>query len=199
MKTHSVTAYTLEKGDKLYYVKDGKVKKIVVKQENLEDTKLTKSLDKDLRDRCNDLMIKPLIDDIYIKPGEKVKQSKNGRLILWKKRAVKECENHEKILTRYEEVETNIAISADLLDLDISVDLLIQSSELFKDVKIVVLYFKDTHRQVGAMSVADFLTLHPNDAKNMLENQGIEAVAVNFDGSTQNFDPLLRVMANRSQ
>ena len=201
MKTHSITAYTFEEGDKLYYARDGEIKEIAIAKENLEN----KNLSKELRERYNDVLMKPLIDDIYFKPGEEVKQSENGRLILWKKRLVKEIESRRRrskdgnLTMVYEEVETDLVVSTDLLDPNILMKQIVESSDFLKDVKLVTLHFKDTHRQIGAMSITDFLTLHPNDAANMLENQGIEAVAVKHDGTTENFDSVLKVRAKKRQ
>lgn len=205
MKTHSVTMYTLEEGDELYYVRNDEIKKLVIKRDHLEQTDLIGHMSAESKKYINDRIIKPLLGNIYIKAGEKVRQSENGRLILWKKKFVKEIDEitrrpkYTDLTTIYEEVESDFAVSPDLLKIDSSAERIVQLSDLFKDIRIVVLYFKDTHRQIGAMPIAEFLTLHPKDAKNMIENQGIEAVAVKFDGSEENYDAVLRSIASRCE
>ena len=47
MKKHEITAYTLEEGDTLYCVKDGKIKKIVVEKENFADMNFAENVPED--------------------------------------------------------------------------------------------------------------------------------------------------------
>ena len=140
MKKHEITAYTLEEGDTLYCIKDGKINKIVVRQKNLERADLSDDLSEDARDRINSAWIDPLIDNLYIKPGEKVRESDDGRLILWKPVLVKESDNNasqsraQHLSVGYEEVETDIAISAELLRHDLIARHMTQLSELFEEI-----------------------------------------------------------------
>lgn len=140
MKKHEITAYTLEEGDMLYYAEEGKIKKIVVRQNQLDCTGPHSTLPKDLRMRCNDIMLEPLIDNLYVKPGEKVRESENGRLILWKPVLVKEFNDgtsqprSQNLSVGYEEVETDIAISAELLRHALITRHMTRLSELFEEI-----------------------------------------------------------------
>ena len=123
MKKHEITAYTLEEGDTLYYAEGNKIKKIVVRQNQLDCTGPHSTLPKDIRMRCNDVMLEPLIDNLYVKPGEKVRESENGRLVLWERMFVKELDKRAKCkesVYRYLEIETDFAVSEDRLRRDTS-------------------------------------------------------------------------------
>lgn len=140
MKKHEITAYTLEEGDALYCIKDGKINKIVVRQKNLGRADLSDDLSEDERYRINSAWIDPLIDGLYVKPGEKVRESDNGRLILWQPVLVKEFNNgtnqprSQNLSVGYEEVETDIAISAELLRHALIARHMTQLSELFEEI-----------------------------------------------------------------
>lgn len=202
MKKHSIIAYTLEEGDKLYCVRDGEIKEIMIREEHLLRPCFAES---SRDDRYYHITIEPLIDEIYLQPGEKVRQSENGHLILWKRRHVEDLRNstnrsrRDNLVLIYEEVETDLAVSTDLLNIDSLLENLVTSSSEFKDVQGVTLYSKETGHQIGTISIAEFLALHPDDAKSMLEDRGIEAIAVKNNGTTKNYEFVLKIIASKRQ
>lgn len=71
MRKHTIIAYTLHEGDTLYYLDHNEVKSITLK------------FDQVYRKYHNSLL-KPIVDDLLIKPDEKIQQTRNGQLILWR-------------------------------------------------------------------------------------------------------------------
>lgn len=86
-----------------------------------------------------------------------------------------------------------------MLNIDSLLENLVTSSSEFKDVQGVTLYSKETSHQIGTISIAEFLALHPDDAKSMLEDRGIEAIAVKNNGTTKNYEFVLKIIASKRQ
>lgn len=138
MKKHEITAYTLEEGDTLYYAEDGKIKKIDVEKENFADMNFAENVPEDTWSRWHIAQVKPLIDGIFLKPGGIVRESENGRLILWERIIVKDFKDkrriHANLSLKYAEVETDIAINAEVLRRDLIAEHMTQLSELFEEI-----------------------------------------------------------------
>jgi len=72
--------------------------------------------------------------------------------------------------------------------------------EIIKYLRKIVLKYVACRRRAWR-AFAEFLALHSNDAKSMLEDRVIEAVAVKKknDGTIENYDIVLKTIASKRQ